>query len=199
MKIIGITGGVGAGKSCVLAALKKMCNCDIVMADDVARQIMEKGGILTAKAYELFGKNAYNEDGTLNKELLSGVIYNNPSVKKQWELAVHPATNAKIKELILEADAKGRDYIFIEAALLIENNYDKICDEIWYVYADETTRRERLLTERGYSEEKIKTIFKDQLKDDEFRKHCSFVINTGGSFEDTAGQLQNKLEEYKQL
>ena len=126
MKIIGITGGVGAGKSCVLAALKKMCNCDIVMADDVARQIMEKGGILTAKAYELFGENAYNEDGTLNKELLSGVIYNNPSVKKQWELAVHPATNAKIKELILEADAKGRDYIFIEAALLIENNYDKI-------------------------------------------------------------------------
>lgn len=97
MKIIGITGGVGAGKSCVLAALKKMCNCDIVMADDVARQIMEKGGILTAKAYELFGENAYNEDGTLNKELLSGVIYNNPSVKKQWELAVHPATNAKIK------------------------------------------------------------------------------------------------------
>lgn len=56
MKIIGITGGVGAGKSCVLAALKKMCNCDIVMADDVARQIMEKGGILTAKAYELFGE-----------------------------------------------------------------------------------------------------------------------------------------------
>ena len=47
--------------------------------------------------------------------------------------------------------------------------------------------------------DKIKTIFKDQLKDDEFRKHCSFVINTGGSFEDTAGQLQNKLEEYKQL
>ena len=120
-------------------------------------------------------------------------------MKKQWELAVHPATNAKIKELILEADAKGRDYIFIEAALLIENYYDKICDEIWYVYADEATRRERLLTERGYSEEKIKTIFKDQLKDDEFRKHCSFVINTGGSFEDTAGQLQNKLEEYKQL
>ena len=67
MKIIGITGGVGAGKSCVLAALKKMCNCDIVMADDVARRIMEKGGILTAKAYELFGENAYNEDGTLNK------------------------------------------------------------------------------------------------------------------------------------
>lgn len=56
MKIIGITGGVGAGKSCVLAALKKMCNCDIVMADDVARRIMEKGGILTAKAYELFGE-----------------------------------------------------------------------------------------------------------------------------------------------
>lgn len=47
---------MGAGKSCVLAALKKMCNCDIVMADDVARQIMEKGGILTAKAYELFGE-----------------------------------------------------------------------------------------------------------------------------------------------
>ena len=199
MKIIGITGGVGAGKYCVLATLKKMCNCDIVMADDVARQIMEKGGALTEKAYELFGENAYNADGTLNKELLSGVIYNNPSVKKEWELEVHPATNARIKELILEAEAKGRDFIFIEAALLIENNYDKICDEIWYVYADEATRRERLLTERKYSEEKIRSIFDDQLKDNEFRKYCSFVINTGGSFENTAEQLQNKLEEYKKI
>lgn len=97
MKIIGITGGVGAGKSCVLAALKKMCNCDIVMADDVARRIMEKGGILTAKAYELFGENAYNEDGTLNKELLSGVIYNNPSVKNNGNLRYILQPTRKLK------------------------------------------------------------------------------------------------------
>ena len=59
MKIIGITGGVGAGKSTVLNFLKEMCDCEIAMADDVAKALMQKGGILTDTAYELFGENAY--------------------------------------------------------------------------------------------------------------------------------------------
>lgn len=199
MKKIGITGGVGAGKSTVLFLLKKLCNCEIIMADDVAKELMQKGNILASKAYELFGKNAYDEQGLLNRNYIAEIIYNNPSVMKEWESAVHPATNSKILALIEQAAENSRDFVFIEAALLIENNYDKICDEIWYVYADENIRRERLKRERLYTDSKIDSIFNGQMSDAEFRKHSSFVIDTGGSMEATSMQLENKLEEYRLL
>lgn len=199
MKKIGITGGVGAGKSTVLSLLKKLCNCEIIMADNVAKELMQKGNILSSKAYELFGENAYDEQGLLNRNYIAEIIYNNPSVMKEWENAVHPATNSKILALIEQAADSSRDFVFIEAALLIENNYDKICDEIWYVYADENIRRERLKRERLYSDTKINSIFNGQISDAEFRKHSSFVIDTGGSMEATSMQLENKLEEYRLL
>ena len=199
MKIIGITGGVGAGKSTVLYLLKKLCNCEIIMADDVAKELMQKGNILSSKAYELFGEKAYDEQGQLNRNHIAGIIFNNPSVMKEWENAVHPATNSKIFSLIKQAADNSRDFIFIEAALLIENNYDRICDEIWYVYADENIRRERLKRERLYTDAKIDSIFNGQMSDAEFRKHCSFIIDTGGSMEATSMQLENKLEEYRLL
>lgn len=199
MKKIGITGGVGAGKSTVLFLLKKLCNCEIIMADDVAKELMQKGNILSSKAYELFGEKAYDEYGNLNRNYIAEIIYNNPSVMKEWESAVHPATNSKILSLIEQAADNLRDFVFIEAALLIENNYDKICDEIWYVYADENLRRERLKRERLYTDAKIDSIFNGQMSDAEFRKHSSFIIDTGVSMEVTAVQLENKLEEYRLL
>lgn len=199
MKIIGITGGVGAGKSTVLSFLKKKCNCEIIMADDVAKELMKKGNILSEKAYELFGEKAYDENGFLNRNHIAEIVYNDPSIMKEWEDAVHPATNSRIFSLINDAKKKNADFVFIEAALLIENNYNEICDEIWYVFADEETRRNRLKSERKYSDAKIDSIFASQMKDTEFRKHCRFVIDTSGSVEATALQLENKLEEYKLL
>lgn len=197
MKIIGITGGVGAGKSTVLGFLKELCNCEIIMADDVAKELMKKGNVLTLKAYELFGGKAYDENGILNRNHIAEIVYNNPSIMKEWENAVHPATNKKIFSMIEQAENDSKDFVFIEAALLIENNYEKICDEIWYVYADENIRRKRLKNERLYSDEKIDKIYKGQMSDAEFRKHCCFVIDTGGSIDATRKQLENKLEEYK--
>lgn len=196
MKIIGITGGVGAGKSTVLNTLKQLANCDIVMADDVAKELMKKGNILTDKAIELFGEKAYDDKGNLNRNHIANIIFYEPEIMKMWEAAVHPATNHRIFELINNAKKNDKDFIFIEAALLIENGYDKICDEIWYVYADETTRRERLKRERLYSNDKIDKIIKGQMSDVEFRQRCKFIIDTSGSISETKKQLENKLEEY---
>lgn len=195
MRIIGITGGVGAGKSTVLHTLYELTNCEIVMADDVAKDLMKYGEALTETAIALFGKDAY-VDGVINREHLSKMIYNNPELRKEWENAVHPATNSKIKQLIEQAMNDKKDFIFIEAALLIENHYEEICDEIWYVYADENIRRKRLKDDRQYSDDKIDKIYLGQMKDEEFRKYCNFVIDTSGSFENTRKQLENKLEEY---
>lgn len=197
MKVIGITGGVGAGKSTVLGILNKICNCRIVMADDVAKNLMNTDALLKIAAKEIFGQQVFAADGTYNKEYLGKKMYSDPNIKAAWENVVHPATNKAIKNIIFEErDIDIHDYLFIEAALLIENGYDKICDEIWYVYADEGIRKERLLLSRGYSYEKSEHIFKNQMSDDAYRKYCSFVIDTGCSIEETTQNLKNKLEVY---
>lgn len=68
----------------------------------------------------------------------------------------------------------------MEAALLIEEKYDEICDELWYIYADEEVRKERLIEGRGYSEKKVREIMANQLSEDEFSSHCDFEIDNSG-------------------
>ena len=199
MKIIGITGGVGAGKSTVLNFLKEMCDCEIVMADDVAKDLMKKGGVLTETAYSLFGDDAYLDNGNINAALVAGIIFSDAAIRKKWENAVHPAVREDILNRISDADIDGKKYFFLEAALLIENNYQEICSEIWYVYADEDLRRIRLRETRNYTDDKIAGIFKAQMKDVEYREYASFVIDTGIDLENTRKQLENKLEEYETL
>ena len=199
MKIIGITGGVGAGKSTVLNFLKEMCDCEIVMADDVAKDLMKKGGVLTETAYSLFGDNVYLDNGNINAALVAGIIFSDAAIRKKWENAVHPAVREDIMNRISDADIDGKKYFFLEAALLIENNYQEICSEIWYVYADENLRRIRLRETRNYTDDKIAGIFKAQMKDVEYREYASFVIDTGINLENTRKQLENKLEEYETL
>ena len=94
-----------------------------------------------------------------------------------------------------EKERKKLDYLFIEAALLIENGYDKIVDELWYIYADVEVRRQRLKASRGYSDEKIDDILKGQLSDEEFRKYADFVIDNSGDENDTRRQIDLKLGE----
>lgn len=197
MKIIGVTGGVGAGKSTVLHMLEKLCRCKIIMADDVAKEMMNYGGPLTDKALQLFGDNAYDSFGKLNKEHIASIIYADDAVRAKWNDAVHPAVNNAVYNEIKNAgNSNEYDFVFVEAALLIENKYDEICDELWYVYADADVRRERLIAQRGYSHSKIDGIFDSQMSDDDFRKHCDFIIDTGKSIENTYDILKNKLEEY---
>ena len=120
-------------------------------------------------------------------------------IRKKWENAVHPAVREDILNRISYADRDGKKYFFLEAALLIENNYQEICSEIWYVYADEDLRRIRLRETRNYTDDKIAGIFKAQMKDVEYREYASFVIDTGINLENTRKQLENKLEEYETL
>ena len=83
-------------------------------------------------------------------------------------------------EVEKERQAGVYDYVIVEAALLIEEHYDEICDELWYVRADPQTRRKRLMADRGYSSEKVDRIFAAQLPDEVFRTYCRVVIDNNG-------------------
>ena len=85
------------------------------------------------------------------------------------------------------------EYYFLEAALLIEDGYDRICDEIWYIRADAQIRRERLKQSRGYTDEKINAIIASQSDDNEFRRYSAHVVDNSGSFEAACRQIDALL------
>lgn len=88
--------------------------------------------------------------------------------------------------------------LVLEAALLIEEGYGEICDELWYIYASEEVRRKRLKSSRGYSDEKIDSIFASQLKEAEYRRYCKEVIDNDGDIENTIASINKALSKYKE-
>lgn len=196
--IIGITGGIGAGKSTVLGYIRDNYNALVIFSDDVANDIKKKGYPAYDALVDLLGKEVLSEDGEIDKAKMASAIFNNKNLLKKVNNILHPAVNTFIINIIEKERAKGvYDFVFVEAALLIENGYDKIVDELWYVYASEDSRRQRLKASRGYSDEKIDDILGKQLDDATFRKYCSFVIDNSGKLSKAAGQIDNKIGEWK--
>lgn len=197
MRFIGITGGVGAGKSELLAYIRQHYLCEIWLADEVAHLVKERGTRCYEELVELLGQDIVGEDGEIDKGKMAEYIFAEEEVLKKVNAIVHPA----VQEFILERMEAAREnekveLFFVEAALLIEAGYKGFVDELWYVYADESVRRRRLASARGYSEEKITQIMDCQLAEDVFRMHCDFVIDNSGELTDSFRQIDKKLEAF---
>ena len=195
MKLIGITGGVGAGKSQILDYVKENCNCRILLADQAAHLVKEPGQPCYRELVDLLGTEILQEDGTIDRGKMAAAIFSSSLLLKRTNEIIHPA----VKEYILEEIGKERragkkDAFFLEAALLIEEGYDRILDEMWYIHADPEVRRQRLKAARGYSDEKVDRIFASQLTEEEFRAHCKEVIDNSGSLSDTYRQIDEILK-----
>lgn len=199
MKIIGITGGVGAGKSAVLDILKQDYQSFVVQADLVAHELMAPGNISYEKIVAFFGESILNENKTINRKRLGEIVFSQKEKLEILNSFVHPEVKNKIKELIREEEEKNRyDFFIIEAALLLEDHYEEICDEIWYIYAKKEIRKERLKQSRGYSEEKIQKMMDCQLSEDVFQSRCNRTIDNSGKIKDTREQIK-KIVEYSFL
>lgn len=197
MKVIGITGGVGAGKTAVLSYIEGKYNCRVILADEAAHQVKEPGQDCYDRLVSLLGKGILARDGTIDKGKMAERIFASGSLLRQVNEIVHPAVRELILSAIREEREEGlHDFLFIEAALLIEGGYLEIVDELWYIYAGEEARRKRLREARGYSEEKIRSIMEKQLKEEAFRKYCKVVIDNSDTLAAAYRQIDGKLEEY---
>lgn len=194
MKIIGITGGVGCGKSTVLNLIKENYNAYIIMADDVAKELMLPGKAAYNSVVDVFGTGILEENRQINRPALAKIIFDSPNKRMVLNSIVHPLVKKAIVEKITELKISGvYDYVFVEAALLIEDHYGTFCDEIWYIYAPEQVRRARLKESRGYSDEKIDSMLKSQLTEQEFRNNSQIVVDNGGNVKETLAQLEKLL------
>lgn len=197
MLYIGITGGIGAGKSEILNYIRRHYKCRIYLADEVAHFVKEPGTECFDKLVGLLGRDVLDADGRIDKLKMADRIFRDESLLTRVNDIVHPAVRLFLEERLEDARKDPEvELFFVEAALLIEAGYRNCVDEMWYIYADEDIRKRRLRTSRGYSDEKIENIILKQLSDEEFRKNCDFVIDNSKTLDDSFKQINKKLEAF---
>lgn len=192
MEFIGITGGVGAGKSEILNFIQREYQAYILLADELAHELMLPGTDCFEEIRTVFGtEDIFSAQGGLDKKKLAEVIFSDEKKRKAVNGIVHPAVKREILKRVKKEREDGKfSYFILEAALLIEEGYDKICDELWYIDASRQTRRRRLKETRGYSDAKIDVLFWSQLSEEEYKKRCSVVIENNGSLEEAFCQIR---------
>ena len=194
MKFIGITGGVGAGKSSILTYIREHYPCEIYLADEVAHEVKKPGTACFRELIQILGEDVLNESGDIDKKRMAEKIFADDQLLEKINDIVHPAVKDYLLERLNEAREKGTvKLFFVEAALLIECGYGELVDEMWYVHAKKSVRRKRLRESRGYSDEKIDQIMKAQLSEEAFRKGSDFVIDNSGSLEDACRAIDERL------
>ena len=195
MRRIGLTGGVGCGKSAVLEYMEKAYAAVVLRSDELARELMEPGGACHAAVCALFEEEIRTEDGTLDRAKMAERMYADDGLRQAVNAIVHPAVWEEIHRREEEAEANGTRVFCVESALLLTQKDTASFDEVWYVYADESVRRARLQESRGYSEEKTTSIMASQNSDAEFRAACDVVIDNSGTKEETRRQIDRLLGE----
>jgi len=190
MNVIGLTGGVGAGKSLVLTILRTKYDAEVMEADKVAHELMEPGEEGYLRIKETFGEAILNSDGTINRTALGKVIFDNESAREQINSIIHPLVWKRIRQKISASQA---GLIVVEFAIMGEEAED-IYDEMWYVHASEEVRMSRLLKNRGYSKERSEKMIRSQASEQEYARRCDRIIENHGSVKDLEDQLAEILK-----
>ena len=196
MKVYGITGGAGTGKSEVIKMLQQNFGGCVIMSDEVARELMQKGNISYQLIVEYFGRDILMDDGEIDRKKLADHVFNNKEALEKLNSMTHPYVKEEIRKLIAEAEASGEcRFVALESAILLECGYEDICDEFWYVYTKPEIRRQRMKETRNYSDEKVDSVMRNQQPDEVFFKQCSFVIENNTTLSDVYAQLKEKLDQ----
>lgn len=194
MKIIGLTGGVGAGKSTVLAYLEKKYGACTIQADQVGHLVMEPGGRCYEQMIALFGKQIIKNDKTIDRRRVSDIVFENKKMLQKLNDLLHPAIKSCILEKIRQEQKTGQKLCVVEAALLLEEHYDAFCDKVWYVYTDREIRIQRLMESRGYTRRKAESIIANQLSDLFFRQHADYIVENNGNPEETFRRIEEGIK-----
>ena len=196
MKVYGITGGAGTGKSEVIKMLQQNFGGCVIMSDEVARELMQKGNISYQLIVEYFGRDILMDDGEIDRKKLADHVFNNKEALEKLNSMTHPYVKEEIRKLIAEAEASGEcRFVALESAILLECGYEDICDEFWYVYTKPEIRRQHMKETRNYSDEKVDSVMRNQQPDEVFFEQCSFVIKNNTTLSDVYAQLKEKLDQ----
>jgi dephospho-CoA kinase len=184
MLAIGLTGGIGSGKSTVAQLLAEL-GAPIVDADKVAHTTYAPGASAHDAVVAAFGKDIVGPDRIIDRKKLGAIVFGNPERLNKLTSIVWPATREAIANSVAELRAGGATLpIVVEAAILIEAGWQPLFDEIWVVRAPREKVIARVESQRGLKPDETEARIKAQLSDEERAKHATLVIENNGSIEE---------------
>lgn len=189
--IIGLTGGIGSGKSTVSHFLREK-GYDVIDADAIGKEIVEPGSPVLQELTDAFGKDILFADGSLNRKLLADIVFPNPEKKQRMDQIMMDRICAIIVE---RAKASRTPLTFMDVPLLFEVGLDKEAEEVWVVTADTDIRIARIMKRDNTDPVRIRERMNHQMKDEEKVARADHVLDNSGSRE----ELENNIEELLKL
>ncbi len=188
MLVVGLTGGICSGKSTVAAMFERL-GAIVIDADRVAHELQVPGQPLFQAIVSAFGRQIVGEDGRIDRRRLGAIVFSDPKARARLEEILHPAIVEECERRIQQARASGAAVCLLDAALLIESGRHARFDGMVLVEASEAVQLERLMARMGLSREEAMQRIRSQVPLEEKRRHAKFVIENGGSLEETERQV----------
>lgn len=192
-KVIGLTGGIASGKSTV-SELLSVFGFKVVDADKAAREAVKKGSKGLAQVREVFGDEAIDENGEMNRRYMGGLVFNHPERRLELNAIIHPIVRDIMEEEKQEYLKQGYNVI-MDIPLLFENELENTVDEVWVVYTSESIQMDRLMQRNNLSLEDAKARVYSQISIDKKSRMADHVIDNLGDKLELKQNLERLLEE----
>ena len=188
MKVIGLTGGIGSGKSTVAGYLAEM-GAAVIELDKVGHEVTRSGSRTFKQVVEEFGRGILDTAGGIDRAKLAAIVFKDPDALGRLNRIMHPAIDKMILEGIEKHRRQGVKAVVLEAAVMLEAGKAAQADEIWVTTAPEAEVLKRLRERSGYSEAEAKARIRAQLSDKERVKHADVIIDTGGTLAEVKARV----------
>jgi dephospho-CoA kinase len=189
VKTIGLTGGIGSGKSTAARLLAEL-GADVIDADRVGHEVYLAGTQGWQRIVDCFGRSVVGADGEIDRKRLGAIVFADPKRLTELNSIVHPLIREEVRRRIAERRAaQSTAPVVVEAAVLIEAKWFTLVDEVWLVVADRESIYQRIAAQRGLDRSAIEARIGSQLDDDERRRHAQVVIDNSGSEGDLRAAL----------
>lgn len=206
MKVIGLTGGIGTGKSTAAEYLHSK-GFAVIDADQIGRDMTADGSPLLAVLDEMFGSNGpygrvgveiLSAPGVLDRKAMASLVFSNDEIRYKFNEIMHSAIIDEIKREIASYEIEGKTHALIDAPLLFEAGVNRLCDRVILITAALEKRIERVVSRDHMTREEIVSRIKSQMDDSEKAALSDFVVDNSGSLEELYGELDKVLEYIKQ-
>ncbi len=198
MKIIGVTGGIGSGKS-VVSRIMKDLGAVLIDADSIARAVTMRGGKALEELTDYFGRGILDGNGDLNRKALADVVFKDPVKRHALESITHKHIVSRILDSVENIRNSGKsDIVVIDAPIPVKHGFMDIADEVWVVAAEKETRIKRSMERSGYTYEEALDRINSQMKDEEYLQAADEVLGNDGSIEELEKSIVKLFIQKKQ-
>lgn len=193
MFVIGITGGIGSGKSFVTKVMASEFGAKIIDTDSIAHSLLKRGEVAYPKIVNAFGEEILDSFLEIDRKKLGEIVFSEKEKLVLLNSIVHPLVENEVDKRLSEFLKDQCEFVCLETALLHDVGYEKKCNEVWFVYAEKNERVKRLMAGRALSKETCEAVIQRQASEDVYKTFSDRVIDNSLSEVDTVNQIRRMI------